>query len=245
MKRASLLFVLLSFLIVLSSCNIFNSNTPGGQAKVTTRVNIVDPYGNKLIVSGNINSYPIKADKDGAYIEAKINSVEKYSFDKSESILNVMEVQCYPIKSDKDGAYIEAKINSVEKYSFDKSESILNVMEVQSVDFDGKSVNITLGKKNVRDVALCRTADGYLMFYAYGYGDTPNFQIWLKDRLAGTSIVDLNKDQVLLAGGWIAGVGKGRGIIGLNRNPNEIYAKLQIPASSAPRIERVEIISVK
>jgi len=207
MKRASLLFVLLSFLIVLSSCNIFNSNTPGGQAKVTTRVNIVDPYGNKLIVSGNINSYPIKADKDGAYIEAKINSVEKYSFDKSESILNVMEVQ--------------------------------------SVDFDGKSVNITLGKKNVRDVALCRTADGYLMFYAYGYGDTPNFQIWLKDRLAGTSIVDLNKDQVLLAGGWIAGVGKGRGIIGLNRNPNEIYAKLQIPASSAPRIERVEIISVK
>lgn len=207
MKRASLLFVLLSFLIVLSSCNIFNSNTPGGQAKVTTRVNIVDPYGNKLIVSGNINSYPIKSDKDGAYIEAKINSVEKYSFDKSESILNVMEVQ--------------------------------------SVDFDGRSVNITLGKKNVRDVALCRTADGYLMFYAYGYGDTPNFQIWLKDRLAGTSIVDLNKDQVLLAGGWIAGVGKGRGIIGLNRNPNEIYAKLQIPASSAPRIERVEIISVK
>jgi hypothetical protein len=207
MKRASLLFVLLSFLIVLSSCNIFNSNTPGGQAKVTTRVNIVDPYGNKLIVSGSINSYPIKADKDGAYIEAKINSVEKYSFDKSESILNVMEVQ--------------------------------------SVDFDGKSVNITLGKKNVRDVALCRTADGYLMFYAYGYGDTPSFQIWLKDRLAGTSIVDLNKDQVLLAGGWIAGVGKGRGITGLNRNPNEIYAKLQILASSAPRIERVEIISVK
>jgi len=210
MKKTIILIGVLSLLVVISSCNMFSPSSNNNSApKVRTDVNIVDPYGNKLFVEGTINNSPIRADKNGVYIEAKINAVEKYSF----------------------------------------SEPILDLFSVSSVDFDGKSVNITLRKKDVKAVGLFRSADGNLMFYAYGYGDTPYFQIWLKDRLSWSAQVGLNNEQILLAGGWLIGVGKNSDKIRLsttlNRSPNEIYAKLNIPTSVVPRIEKVEVFSTK
>lgn len=100
-------------------------------------------------------------------------------------------------------------------------------------------------KKASKGCGIFRTADGELMFYAFGYTDTPYFQIWLKDRLSSFTYVHLNENQTLLAGGWLIGVGKGTGEKGLNRSPDEIYVKLPIPATSAPRIERFEKVDVK
>ncbi|AMW31904.1 hypothetical protein SAMN04488510_12330 [Fervidobacterium changbaicum] len=204
MRKHLFLIAVVSILIVLSSCNLFspaNSNAP----KERTPVNIVDPYGNNLFVDGKINGFPMKADKSGVYIEAKINAVNNYSFD----------------------------------------EPVTRIFDVQSVDFDGKNVTIRLQKKNVKDVALFRTADGNLMFYAYGYGDTPYFQVWLKDRLSTFAVQDINPSQILLAGGWLVGVGKGRGQKGLERSKDEIYVKLNIPATKAPVIAKLEIINEK
>jgi hypothetical protein len=116
---------------------------------------------------------------------------------------------------------------------------------VKSVEFDGKEVNIVLEKKASKGYGIFRTADGKLMFYAFGYADTPYFQIWLKDRLSYHAYVYLNENQTLLAGGWLIGIGKGVGEKGLNRSPDEIYVKLPIAATSAPRIERFEKIDVK
>lgn len=202
-RTSVVLTVALILIAALSSCNLSSSNTFNENVK--TPVNIVDPYGNKLLIDGEINGYVIKADKDGAYIEAKVNNVEKYSFD----------------------------------------EPVTRIFYVQSVDFDGKNVTIRLQKKNVKDVALFRTADGNLMFYAYGYGDTPYFQVWLKDRLSTFAVQDINPSQTLLAGGWLVGVGKGRGQKGLERSKDEIYVKLNIPATKAPVIAKLEIINEK
>jgi len=205
MKKTIILIGVLSLLVVLSSCNIFNPGSNTSSPKVKTTVNIIDPYGNKLFVDGTINNFPLKADKNGVYVEAKINAVEKYSF----------------------------------------KEPIDQLFTVKSVDFDGKEVNIVLEKKASKGYGIFRTADGKLMFYAFGYADTPYFQIWLKDRLSSHTYVRLNENQTLLAGGWLIGVGKGVGEKGLNRSPDEIYVKLPIAATSAPRIERFEKIDVK
>ncbi len=144
------------------------------------------------------------------------------------------------IQAGKDGLFVAGKIDSVTNYKFDEP---LEIFEVKSVDVDpGKVVNITLKKLDKKAVKLFRTTDGKLMFYAFGFGDTPYFQVWLKDKLSASVIVDLNKDQTLLAGNWLVGVGKGRGVEGKKMDKNEIVVKLEIPASSTPSIARLEYI---
>lgn len=144
------------------------------------------------------------------------------------------------IQAGKDGLFVAGKIDSVTNYKFDEP---LEIFEVKSVDVDpGKVVNITLKKLDKKAVKLFRTTDGKLVFYAFGFGDTPYFQVWLKDKLSASVIVDLNKDQTLLAGNWLVGVGKGRGVEGKKMDKNEIVVKLEIPASSTPSIARLEYI---
>lgn len=144
------------------------------------------------------------------------------------------------IQADKDGVFVAGKIDNVSNYKFDES---LEVFEVSNVDVDpGKVVNITLRKIDKKGVKLFRTADGKLMFYAFGFADTPYFQVWLKDKLSSSAMIDLNKEQTLLAGNWLVGVGKGRGVEGKNMNKNEIVVKLPIVVSSTPRIVKLEYI---
>ncbi|MGB4262496.1 MAG: hypothetical protein WBJ29_02970 [Fervidobacterium sp.] len=147
-----------------------------------------------------------------------------------------------PIKADAKGVYVEA---AVESANVQLSEP-LGIFKVKDISVDPKkSVTIVLEKSTTRGIKLLRTADGNLMFYAIGYGDTPSFQVWLKDKLAGNVMVGLNKDQMLLAGNWLVGVGKPLGTVTNNVSKDEIVAKLAIPATKAPEIASVEVISVK
>ena len=147
-----------------------------------------------------------------------------------------------PIKADAKGVYVEAAIESA---NVQLSEP-LGIFKVKDISVDPKkSVTIVLEKSTTRGIKLLRTADGNLMFYAIGYGDTPSFQVWLKDKLAGNVMVGLNKDQMLLAGNWLVGVGKPLGTVTNNVSKDEIVAKLAIPATKAPEIASVEVISVK
>ncbi len=146
----------------------------------------------------------------------------------------------YKIQADRDGVFVAAKIENVSSYKFNEE---LNLFKVKSIDIvPSKEVNIFLERVDKDGVSILRTADGKLMFYALGYGDKPYFQVWLKDRLAGYNQIKLNKDQTLLAGNWLIGVGKGMGEVGLNMNPNEIVVKLDIPATNVPRIAKIEEI---
>ncbi|ABS61391.1 MULTISPECIES: hypothetical protein [Fervidobacterium] len=146
----------------------------------------------------------------------------------------------YKIQADKDGVFVAAKIENVSSYKFNEE---LTLFKVKSVDVvSGKEVNIVLERNDKNGINILRTADGKLMFYAIGYGDKPYFQVWLKDRLAGFTQINLNKGQTLLAGNWLIGVGKGMGKVGLDMNPNEIVVKLNIPATNAPRIAKIEEI---
>jgi len=147
-----------------------------------------------------------------------------------------------PIKADAKGVYVEAAIESA---NVQLSEP-LGIFKVKDISVDPKkSVTIVLEKSTTRGIKLLRTADGNLMFYAIGYGDTPSFQVWLKDKLAGNVMVGLNKDQMLLAGNWLVGVGKPLGTVTNNISKDEIVAKLAIPATKAPEIASFEVISVK
>ncbi len=147
-----------------------------------------------------------------------------------------------PIKADEKGVYVEAAIESANV----QLNEPLGIFKVKDISVDPKkSVTIVLEKSTTKGIKLLRTADGKLMFYAIGYGDTPYFQVWLKDRLAGSMMVGLNKDQMLLAGNWLVGVGKPLEAVTNNVSKDEIVAKLPIPATKAPEIARVEVISVK
>ena len=147
-----------------------------------------------------------------------------------------------PIKADAKGVYVEA---AVESANVQLSEP-LGIFKVKDISVDPKkSVTIVLEKSTTKGIKLLRTADGNLMFYAIGYGDTPSFQVWLKDKLAGNVMVGLNKDQMLLAGNWLVGVGKPLGTVTNNVSKDEIVAKLAIPATKAPEIARFEVMSVK
>jgi len=146
------------------------------------------------------------------------------------------------IKADSKGVYVEAAIESANV----QLNEPLGIFKVKDISVDPKkSVTIVLEKSTTKGIKLLRTADGKLMFYAIGYGDTPYFQVWLKDRLSGSAMVGLNKNQMLLAGNWLVGVGKGLESTTNNISKDEIVAKLAIPATKAPEIARFEVISVK
>ncbi|MGQ9855815.1 MAG: hypothetical protein ACUVQF_03700 [Fervidobacterium sp.] len=198
MKRIYLLSFVLIFVLVLSSCGLFNPGSNG--AKVRTNVNIIDPYGNKLFVEGTINGLPLKADKTGVYVEGKIEAIK------------------------------EIKLG----------EGIRDVFSMEPPELDKDAITIFLEKKADKFIRLYRTADGKVVFYAVGYGDTPYFQVWLKEPLASSFRTELNPNQILLAGNYLVGVGKGLGDKGLGISPNEIVVKLNIPATKAPQIAKFE-----
>ncbi|NLH37123.1 MAG: hypothetical protein GX468_03215 [Thermotogaceae bacterium] len=143
------------------------------------------------------------------------------------------------IKTDAKGLYVEAAIESAEVQLVEP----LGIFKVKDISVDPKkSVTIILEKSTNKGIKLLRTADGKLMFYAIGYGDTPYFQVWLKDQLAGSTMVGLNKEQMLLAGNWLVGVGKPLGTVKNNISKDEIVAKLAIPATKAPQVASFEVI---
>ena len=143
------------------------------------------------------------------------------------------------IKTDKNGLYVEAAIESAEVQLVEP----LGIFKVKDISVDPKkSVTIILEKSTNKGIKLLRTADGNLMFYAIGYGDTPYFQVWLKDQLAGSAMVGLNNSQMLLAGNWLVGVGKPLGTVKNNISKDEIVAKLAIPATKAPQVASFEVI---
>ncbi|MEN6589765.1 MAG: hypothetical protein ABFC76_00260 [Fervidobacterium sp.] len=143
------------------------------------------------------------------------------------------------IKTDKNGLYLEAAIESAEVQLVEP----LGIFKVKDISVDPKkSVTIILEKSTNKGIKLLRTADGNLMFYAIGYGDTPYFQVWLKDQLAGSAMVGLNNSQMLLAGNWLVGVGKPLGTVKNNISKDEIVAKLAIPATKAPQVASFEVI---
>jgi len=143
------------------------------------------------------------------------------------------------IKADEKGVYVEA---AIETANVQLSEPLGIFKEKDIIVDPKKSVTIILEKSTSKGMKLLRTADGKLMFYAIGYGDTPYFQVWLKDRLAGNAMVKLNKDQTLLAGNWLVGVGKPLGTVKNNISKDEIVAKLAIPATKAPQVASFEVI---
>lgn len=196
-----ILLLMLALVLVLSGCGMFNQSAA---SKARTNVYIVDPYGNNLMVDGKINGNTIKADANGLYVEAAIES---------------------------------ANVQLTEP---------LGIFKVKEISVDPKkSVTIILEKSTNKGMKLLRTADGKLMFYAIGYGDTPYFQVWLKDRLSLNAMVGLNEDQMLLAGNWLIGVGKPLGTINNTIPKDEIVVKLNIPATKAPEISKFEVITVK
>jgi len=143
------------------------------------------------------------------------------------------------IKTDAKGLYVEAAIESAEVQLVEP----LGIFKVKDISVDPKkSVTIILEKSTNKGIKLLRTADGNLMFYAIGYGDTPYFQVWLKDQLAGSAMVGLNNSQMLLAGNWLVGVGKPLGTVKNNISKDEIVAKLAIPATKAPQVASFEVI---
>jgi len=143
------------------------------------------------------------------------------------------------IKTDAKGLYVEAAIESANVQLVEP----LGIFKVKDISVDPKkSVTIILEKSTNKGIKLLRTADGKLMFYAIGYGDTPYFQVWLKDQLAGSAMVELNNSQMLLAGNWLVGVGKPLGTVKNNISKDEIVAKLAIPATKAPQVASFEVI---
>jgi len=143
------------------------------------------------------------------------------------------------IKTDAKGLYVEAAIESANVQLVEP----LGIFKVKDISVDPKkSVTIILEKSTNKGIKLLRTADGKLMFYAIGYGDTPYFQVWLKDQLAGSAMVGLNKEQTLLAGNWLVGVGNGLESTTKNVSKDEIVAKLAIPATKAPQVASFEVI---
>ena len=145
------------------------------------------------------------------------------------------------IKADEKGVYVEAAIETANVQL--KLSEPLGIFKVKEISVDPKkSVTIILEKSVSKGVKLLRTADGKLMFYAIGYGDTPYFQVWLKDQLAGSAMVGLNNSQMLLAGNWLVGVGKPLGTVKNNISKDEIVAKLAIPATKAPQVASFEVI---
>ncbi len=143
------------------------------------------------------------------------------------------------IKTDAKGLYVEAAIESAEVQLVEP----LGIFKVKEISVDQKkSVTIIIEKSTNKGIKLLRTADGKLMFYAIGYGDTPYFQVWLKDQLAGSAMVGLNKEQTLLAGNWLVGVGNGLESTTKNVSKDEIVAKLAIPATKAPQVASFEVI---
>jgi len=138
-SREAVYISIVFMLLIVSGCGMFNQSA---SSKVRTNVYIVDPYGNNLMVDGKINGNTIKADANGLYVEAAIES---------------------------------ANVQLTEP---------LGIFKVKEITVDPKkSVTITLEKSTTKGMKLLRTADGKLMFYAIGYGDTPYFQVWLKDQL--------------------------------------------------------------
>lgn len=97
MKRALFYISIFSVILFVSSCGIFGKTSESGYR---TEVNILDPYGNKLFIEGKINNSEIKADKDGVYVNTKIESQPvNVSFSEELSVFKIKEVLIEPKKS--------------------------------------------------------------------------------------------------------------------------------------------------
>ncbi|MCX7653664.1 MAG: hypothetical protein N2Z58_03165 [Fervidobacterium sp.] len=97
------LFTFISILLVfifVSSCGTFSNNNKPAESNYRTEVNIIDPYGNKLFIEGNINDNVIKADKNGVYINAKIESPSvNVVFSETLSVFKIKDIFVEPNKS--------------------------------------------------------------------------------------------------------------------------------------------------
>ncbi|ODN30647.1 hypothetical protein [Fervidobacterium thailandense] len=191
--RIRRLFVLLVIIIAIyltASCGFLRwpsspSNNPGTSSgsvsqqeekrpAVHTVVYILDPYGNRLYVEGEIKKLPIKRDTEGCYVPGLIEN------------LNVGEIK-----------FTEA----IEPFVIDDV-----VIEPK------KSVTIKL-KRSGNGIQLLRRdelkpTEGKVIFYAFGFGNTPYFEVQLSDKLPGGTSVALNSSQMLLAGHYLIGIGK-------------------------------------
>ncbi|MEN3041761.1 MAG: hypothetical protein ABDH59_00395 [Fervidobacterium sp.] len=98
-KLFAFISILLIFIFV-SSCSIFSNNNKPAESNYRTEVNIIDPYGNKLFIEGSINNNEIKADKNGVYINAKIESPSvNVVFSETLSVFKIKDVFVEPNKS--------------------------------------------------------------------------------------------------------------------------------------------------
>ncbi len=184
-RKFLLLLIVLTFLsFLISSCSFNrkdstnNGTVPStieeGRPSVYTNVYIVDPYGNKLYVEGEIKKLAIKQDKDGCYIDGAVESVAINEITLTEDIspFAIDDVLVDPKKS------ITIKLKRVD-----------NGMQLLRRD--------TLKKD-----------EGKIIFYAFGYGSTPYFEVGLTEPLPGGTYVPLNSSQILLAGNYLIGIGK-------------------------------------
>ncbi|MGC8901867.1 MAG: lipoprotein [Fervidobacterium sp.] len=174
------------------------------------------------------------ANNGSAKIKTNVNIIDPYG----NKLFVEGTINGYKIEADKDGVYVASKIESITSYKFSED---LKLFTVKSIDVNpGKEVNIVLERNVQNGVKLLRTSDGKLVFYAFGLKDTPYFQVWLRDKLSTFAVIDLNKDQTLLAGNWLIGVGKGRGNDGPVQDRDEIVVRLNIPATKAPEVVKFE-----
>lgn len=190
-KRIYLILLLtISVVFLISSCGFIgkSSNTNGStnsngstqpaaeekRPAVYTNVYIIDPYGNKLYVEGEIKNLPIKRDEEGCYVSEAVDSVAISEVKLIEDIspFAIDDVLVDPKKS------ITIKLKRVD-----------NGMQLLRRD-------------------VLKKDEGKIVFYAFGYGSTPYFEVGLKEPLPGGTHVPLNASQMLLAGNYLIGIGK-------------------------------------
>lgn len=188
--RASFILLVMFIVHLNVSCGLFrgpsspNSNpgtnsgsipqTEEKRPAVHTALYILDPYGNRLYVEGEIKKLPIKRDAEGCYVPGLIEN------------LSVGEI----------------------KFTEDIEPFVIDDVVVEPK----KSVTIKL-KRNGNGVQLLRRdelkpTEGKVVFYAFGFGNTPYFEVQLSDKLPGGTSVALNSSQMLLAGHHLIGIGK-------------------------------------
>ncbi|MEJ5257024.1 MAG: hypothetical protein WHS64_02100 [Fervidobacterium sp.] len=171
---------------------------------------------------------------NGPKVRTNVNIIDPYG----NKLFVDGTINGLPLKADKNGVHVEGKIEAIREVKL--GEGIRDVFSMEPPELDKDVITIFLEKKADKFIRLYRTADGKVVFYAVGYGDTPSFQVWLKEPLAGSFFTELNPNQVLIAGNYLVGVGKGLGKPGLGISPNEIVVKLNIPATKVPQIIKFE-----
>lgn len=185
-KRFALSLLLSLLLIFLTaSCNIFNgTKPPSNQEKEPTDT------GTRPAVHTSI--YILDPYNNRLYVEGEIKKL--------------------PIKRDEEGCYVPGLIENLNvseiKFFEDIEPFVIDDVTVEPK----KSITIRL-KRTGNGIQLLRKDqlkpnEGKAVFYAFGYGSTPYFEVELNERLPGGTYVALNSNQMLLAGNYLIGIGK-------------------------------------